>query len=83
MLVGESWNWSYVILERNEQKYTLKCLHYQSHENNREFYRIYPQDFDHKKMASEQPFGFGYSWEQAFKRFFATLEMERRCARSA
>ena len=79
MPASETWDYSYVTLMRNDERFTLKVLHYQSHnEYKKEWYRIYPQGFDINKMASEQPFGFGQTLEQAFKRYFATLELNAR-----
>ncbi len=83
MPISETWDYSYVTIHHKDERFTLKVLHYQSHnEYKREWYRIYPQGFDFNRMAAEQPFGFGTTLEQAFKRYFATLEMERRCARA-
>ena len=81
---NEKWDYSYLTLQCGDQRYTLKVVHYQSFgEFAREWYRIYPQDFDMKKMASEQVFGFGKTLEEAFRRYVATLVMERKCARGA
>lgn len=80
-MANETWDYSYVTIVRGEERHTLKVLHYRSYgEHAREWYRIYPQGFDFNKMASEQPFGFGTTLEGAFKRLFATLEMNARTA---
>lgn len=75
----EKWDWSYVTLQQNDQRFTLKIVHYQSFDKYgdivRAWWRLYPENFDLTKTASEQPFGFGKTFEECVKRYTATLVM--------
>lgn len=79
---SETWEWTYITIQYNGHRHTLKCLHYKDNDpaRDREWYRIYPQDFDKGRIVADQVFGFGTTWEAAFKRYFATLELHARGA---
>ena len=75
---AEIWDYKYVTLVYDGNKYTMTILHYKSGEpEDRAWFRVMSPEFDVKKPASSQMFGFGYDLESAIKRFFHSIDFVR------
>ena len=73
--MDERWDKSYITMILDNERFTLKLVHYIGHGAHREWYRVYPQGFDIRKEASKQPFGYGKTLQQAMTNFCESLRL--------